>query len=268
MQTFGGRSRQSNAPLYRTSTSRHVEIIQWASYHWIQMNKHIVVRAMEGRTGQINEQVEKEERHLTCQVQSRKRVKRGDSCPCVLLPKPDREQRRRNGWPAWIHSRSISASKLKFQSTLSNGTDYERPSTYPVMLRQSGSRRICAKLVTSKVVSHPSLPCTKTDVSNQVELKEGIWRRMRSVYLHSRFLELRCRPLSMLLSHEATNYYCLISITIYPCRIDRHTLNRIDTLILNPLVGLSAFVPSISFKKDSCKMFRFSRLRCCRIQRA
>ena len=92
------------------------------------------------------------------------------------------------------------------------------------------------------MVSHPSPPCTKTDVSNRVELKGGNWRRGRSVYLHSRFLELRCRPLSMLLWHEATNYYCLISITIYPCQIgSTHAKSNRHPHTHSSLVGLSGF---------------------------
>lgn len=34
---------------------------------------------------------------LTCQVQSRKSVNTGDSCPRTLLPNADRVQRARNG---------------------------------------------------------------------------------------------------------------------------------------------------------------------------
>uniref|UniRef100_A0A6B0TUM1 Putative secreted protein n=1 Tax=Ixodes ricinus TaxID=34613 RepID=A0A6B0TUM1_IXORI len=56
-------------------------------------------------------------------------------------------QRRRNGCPAWSHSRSTSASK-------------------PRTVRQSGSRMTCAIEQASRVPSMPSVPCTTTDVSS------------------------------------------------------------------------------------------------------
>lgn len=119
------------------------------------------------RSGNFKSEFEKKKSisRPTCHTQSRKRRKTGDSLP-VVLEKAEFLQRERNGWPAWIHSRSMRASNLQEQRW---GFDFlganlrQAQQTYPRMVRQSAWRITCTRDVICNVRSKPSQPCTSTE---------------------------------------------------------------------------------------------------------
>lgn len=208
--------------------NKRVQIIRLRNFHWIRMNTRIVEEAKMNceRFSKWNFPSISSYLWRTIEKKCKKwrflSVK--TSTKCRSRTTKTKRMTRLNPF-AFDQRLKSNRTKSKWDSFLAKNETFR----YPVIVRQSGSRRIWAKLVTNNVVSHPSFPWTTTDVSKK-NSNEFRFISTCCFYLRNRSLGQRYKQWSTLLLRVITNCCCPISITNDPYPIDRYTLNKTNSI--------------------------------------